>query len=131
MAVFRDEVDITTNPKIGAMWMRRGRHAEVVTPGTNTKRHLPGSLNGRAGELILTEGKRRNADLFLAHLDELRRRYRCHRVIPVICDNAAFHTPARCRRVQAYLERRGHRSRLHFLPTYSPDTNPIERIRWH
>jgi transposase len=38
IAVFQDEVDINTNPKIGSMWMRRGRQAEVVTPGTNAKR---------------------------------------------------------------------------------------------
>jgi acetyl-CoA acetyltransferase len=25
----------------------------------------------------------------------------------------------------------GHRLELHFLPTYSPETNPIERIWWH
>jgi transposase len=131
MAVFQDEVDINTNPKIGSMWMLRGQQAEVVTPGNNTKRYLAGSLIWRTGELILTEGRKRNADLFLAHLDELRRRYRCHRVIHVICDNAAFHTPARCRKVKAYLERWGHRIRIHFLPTYSPDTNPIERVWWH
>ena len=131
MAVFQDEVDINTNPKIGSMWMRRGQQAEVVTPGNNTKRYLSGSLNWRTGELVLTEGKRRNADLFLAHLDELRCRYRRFKVIHVICDNAAFHTPARCGKVKAYLERWGHRVRLHFLPTYSPDTNPIERVWWH
>ena len=39
-AVFEDEVDINTNPKIGSMWMRRGQQAEVLTPGTNTKRYL-------------------------------------------------------------------------------------------
>ena len=131
MAVFQDEVDINTNPKIGSMWMPRGRQAEVVTPGNNTKRYLSGSLNWRTGELILTEGMRRNADLFLAHLDDLRRRFRRFKVIHVICDNAAFHTPARCRKVKAYLERWGHRIKLHFLPTHSPDTNPIERVWWH
>jgi transposase len=31
MAVFEDEVDVNTNPKIGSMWMRRGQQAEVVT----------------------------------------------------------------------------------------------------
>ncbi len=131
MAVFQDEVDINTNPKIGSMWMRRGQQAEVVTPGNNTKRYLSGSLNWRTGELILTEGKRRNADLVLAHLDDLRRRFRRFKVIPVICDNAAFHTPARCRNVKEYVERWGHRIKIHFLPTYSPDTNPIERVWWH
>jgi transposase len=74
IALFEDEVDINTNPEIGSMWMVRGQQAEVVTPGTNTKRYLAGSMNWRTGEVILTEGRRRNADLFLAHLDELRRR---------------------------------------------------------
>ncbi len=131
VAVFQDEVDVNTNPKIGAMWMRRGEQATVVTPGTNVKRYLSGSLNWRTGELVLTEGKPgqgRNTDLFLAHLDELRRRYRRCRVIHVICDNARPHTAAR---VRAYLAPWGHRVRLHFLPTYAPECNPIERVWWH
>ena len=131
IAVFQDEVDINTNPRIGAMWMPRGYQAEVRTPGTNSKRYLAGSLNWRTGELILTEGGRRNADLFLAHLDELRRRLRRYRVIHVICDNAGFHQPERCRKVQQYLAQWGHRVQLHFLPTYAPETNPIERVWWH
>jgi putative transposase len=131
IAVFQDEADVNTNPKIGSMWMPRGRQAEVVTPGTNTKRYLAGSLNWRTGELILTEGKRRNAELFVAHLDELRRRYRCYRVIHVICDNGRFHRPDQCRKVQEYLAKWGHRIVLHFLPCYAPETNPIERVWWH
>jgi len=54
-AVFQDEVDINSNPKIGAMWMRRGQQAEVPTPGTNVKRYLAGSLHWRTGALLLTE----------------------------------------------------------------------------
>jgi len=131
VAVFEDEVDINTNPKIGSMWMRRGQQAEVVTPGQNTKRYLAGSLNWRTGAIFLTAGKKRNADLFLAHLDQLRQRFRRYRVIHVICDNAAFHRPDRCRKVRDYLKRWGHRVRLHFLPTYAPETNPIERVWWH
>ena len=132
MAVFEDEVDVNTNPKIGSMWMRRGQQAEVVTPGTNTKRYLAGSLNWRTGEVVLSEeGSSRNADLFLAHLDDLRHRFRRYHRIHVICDNAVFHRPDRCRQVQRYLAQWGHRIVLHFLPTYSPDTNPIERVWWH
>jgi len=117
-AVFQDEVDVNTNPKIGAMWMPKGRQAEVPTPGTNVKRYLAGSLHWRTGQLLLSRpGKRRNADLFLAHLDELRRRLRRYRVIHVIGDNARFHDPARCRKVREYLRRWGGRIQLHFLPT--------------
>ena len=42
IAVFQDEVDINTNPEIGAMWMPRGEQAEVETPGNNEKRYLAG-----------------------------------------------------------------------------------------
>jgi transposase len=131
IAVFQDEVDINTNPKIGAMWMRRGQQAQVLTPGTNEKRYLAGSLNWRTGALILTEGfpkQGRNAALFVRHLDDLRRHLLCYQKIHVICDNARFHD---CRLVRQYLQHWGHRIVLHFLPKYAPDTNPIERIWWH
>jgi transposase len=128
-AVFEDEVDVNLNPKIGSMWMRRGEQAEVVTPGNNVKRHLAGSLHWRTGTLLVSQpGTRRNAKLFVAHLDDLRRRLRQYRHIHVICDNAKFHD---CRLVQEFLARWGHRISLHFLPTYSPQTNPIERVWWH
>lgn len=131
-AVFQDEVDVNTNPKIGSMWMPKGQQAEVTTPGSNVKRYLAGSLHWRTGELILSApGRRRNADLFVAHLDELRRRFRRYKVIHVICDNARFHDPQRCRKVREYLKRWGHRIVLHFLPTYAPEANPIERVWWH
>jgi len=128
-AVFQDEVDINLNPKIGACWMVRGEQAEVVTPGNNEKRYLAGSLHWRTGQLLLSApGRRRNADLFVAHLDDLRRRLWRYRVIHVVCDNARFHD---CRKVQAFLTRYEGRIVLHFLPKYAPETNPIERVWWH
>jgi len=127
-AVFQDEVDVHLNPKIGSCWMRAGQQAEVVTPGNNVKRHLAGSLIWRTGTLVVSAaGTRRNAELFVAHLDDLRRRLRGYRVIHVVCDNAPFHD---CRRVRDYLRTWGHRLRLHYLPKYAPETNPIERIWW-
>jgi transposase len=129
--VFQDEVDVNTNPKIGSMWMWKGQQAEVETPGTNEKRYLAGSLNWRTGDLILTEGDKgqgRNSALFIRHLEDLRCRLRCYRTIHVICDNAIFHDS---RAVREYLAGCGDRIVIHFLPKYSPDLNPIERIWWH
>jgi putative transposase len=130
IAVFQDEVDINTNPKIGAMWMRRGHQAEILTPGTNEKRYLAGSLNWRTGALLVTAGfskQGRTAALFVRHLDDLRCRLRRYWKIHVICDNARIHA---CQPVQRYLRRWGHRLVLHYLPTYAPETNPIERVWW-
>lgn len=131
IAVFMDEVDINTNPKIGSMWMERGQQAEVLTPGNNEKRYLAGSWDWRSGQLTITEGaahQGRNTDLFLTHLDDLRKRYRCYRVIHVICDNAKSHT---AKRVQHYVAQHGGRIVVHYLPAYAPQTNPIERVWWH
>lgn len=127
--VFQDEVDVHLNPKIGSCWMPRGEQAEVVTPGNNEKRHRAGSLHWRTGTLLVSEpGHRRNAELFVAHLDDLRCRLRGYRRIHVICDNARFH---RCQAVWDYLQQWSDRIVLHFLPTYAPDANPIERVWWH
>ena len=131
VAVFEDEVDINLNPKIGSMWMRRGQQAAVATPGDNEKRYLAGSMNWRTGTLWVTEGRHRDGALFVRHLEDLRLRLRRYRVIHVICDNARFHQAAKCKHLQEYLKRWGHRVRLHYLPTYAPETNPVERVWWH
>jgi transposase len=127
-AVFEDEVDINLNPKIGCMWMRKGQQAEVATPGDNAKRYLAGSLHWRTGALITTEGDKRDGKLFVAHLHELRRRLRRYKVIHVICDNAKFHDG--CWEVWEFCYRYGDRVKLHFLPRYAPELNPIERVWW-
>ncbi|MGB8683595.1 MAG: IS630 family transposase [Candidatus Binatus sp.] len=127
--VFQDEVDVHLNPKIGPCWMVRGEQAEVVTPGNNEKRHLAGSLHWRTGRLLLSApSRRRDATLFVAHLDDLRRQLRSYCVIHVVCDNASFHN---CRAVRDFLARHPGRIVLHSLPKYAPETNPIERIWWH
>ncbi len=128
VAVFEDEVDVATNPKIGSMWMRKGQQAKVVTPGDNTKRYLAGSLNWRTGQVIVTQGEKRDAALFVAHLHELRRRLRRYKKIHVICDNAKFHESWP---VAEFLYQHGERVVLHFLPRYAPECNPIERVWWH
>ena len=130
-AVFQDEVDLNLNPDIGCCWTERGKQAEVLTPGNNIKRYLSGSMSWRSGELIVTQGTRRNAELFVAHLDDLRRHFRHCRRIHVICDNARFHTTEGSRLVRQYMAMHGDRIVLHYLPAYSPQDNPIERVWWH
>ena len=128
-----DEEDVNQNPKVGCMWMRRGQQAAVETPGTNEKRYLAGSIHWRTGRVILTEGKPRegrSAALFCRHLDDLRRAFRHYKVIHVLCDNAGTHTADGSKLVRAYLKEWGHRVKVHYLPKYSPDTNPIERVWW-
>ncbi len=130
-AVFQDEVDINTNPKIGSMGMVRGRQATVETPSNNEKRYLSGSIHWRTGQVFVTAGapkQGRDTALFLAHLDELRSRLRRYRKIHVICDSAKCHTSE-----SVAISSWEHRDRidLHLLSKDSPDCNPIERVWWN
>lgn len=126
-AVFQDEVDLNLNPEIGSMWQEKAKQTEIVTPGNNVKRYLAGSLDWRTKRVISTLGKRRNGELFIAHLAELNRALKHYKVVHVICDNAPFHTS---KAVRAWLAEHP-RIRLVFLPKYSPELNPIERVWWH
>jgi putative transposase len=127
--VFQDEVDINLNPDIGSMWMYRGHQAQVVTPGDNEKCYLAGSLHWRTGVLFTTEGPKRDAELFVRHLHQLRRQLRRYRKIHVICDNAKFHWNSWV--VWEFVAKYGERVVLHFLPKYAPECNPVERVWWH
>ncbi len=130
-AVWQDEVEVHTNPKIGRLGMLVGQQEKVETPGTNKKRHLSGSIPWRTGQVFVTEAAPkhgRHGALFLKHLDELRRRLGRYRKIHVICDNAGGHTSLA---VIQYLGKWEGRIEIHLLPSYSPELNPIERVWWH
>ncbi len=132
-AVFMDEVEVHTNPKVGRRWMRRGQQAAVRTPGTDERRVLAGSLHWRTGRAFLTQGlpdEGRSAALFCRHLDDLRRALRRYRVIHVVCDNARTHRPGGSRLVREYLQQWGGRVVIHYLPVYAPECNPVERVWW-
>lgn len=123
--VHEDEVDLHLNPKIGADWMLRGTQREVVTPGKNQKAYFAGALDVRSGRLHIVEGRRKHSGLFLDLLEHLLRAYPRQRRIHVVLDNYGIH---KSRRVLSWLADRGARIRLHFLPPYSPNDNPIERV---
>jgi transposase len=132
-AVFMDEVDVNLNPEVGCMWMLRGLQATVETPGSNEKRYLAGSIHWRTGRVILTRGRPkegRSAALFCRHLDDLRRAFRHYRVVHVICDNAGTHKPDTSKAVRKYLAEWAGRVVVHYLPTYAPEANPVERVWW-
>jgi transposase len=123
--VYEDEVDIHLNPKIGWDWMPRGLTREVVTPGKNRKAYLAGALDVRSGLVHVVQGERKHSGLFLALLERLLTLYPTARLIHVVLDNYGIHSS---RRVRQWLGDRGQRIRLHFLPPYSPNDNPIERV---
>lgn len=126
VAYYQDEVDIHLNPKIGWDWMFAGEQKKVVTPGNNVKRCVAGGLNAKTKRLRWVIGDRRNSDLFIRFLQCLREAHPEAKTIHVILDNCKAHTSQKVRK--ALKEEFQGVFQLHFLPPYSPEHNPIERL---
>jgi putative transposase len=124
---FQDETKLETNPKVGFCWMRKGKQKPLRTPGTNRKLWISGALNFRTGSFHWVTGERKNDELFMKLLDRLRRTYRCHKQLHLAVDNDSSHTS---KRVEHYMEDRPGRIRLHPLPSWSPESNPVELVWW-
>jgi len=125
VALDEDEVDIHLNPKIGRDWMMRGKQKMVLTPGRNKKRYVAGALSVSGDELVWVEHESKTTDLFLMLLNCLLRTYPKARRIHLILDNYGIHSS---HKANCYLAHCGQRIRLHFLPPYCPQHNPIERV---
>ena len=123
--LYLDEADVDLNPRIGLTYLKRGQQPLVLTPGQNVKYYIAGALNARTGCVLYSHGPRKNSELFVHALDVLRSAYRRARTIHVILDNYVIH---KSRYTLDALEKIGKRIQLHFLPPYSPEHNPIERL---
>lgn len=122
--VYEDEADIHLNPKVGLDWMARGQQNRLLTPGKNKKAYVAGTLDVRDGQVLWTGGLSKTSALFVAMLQVLDTHYTAARQIHVVLDNYGIH---KSREVARALQKMP-RIRLHFLPPYCPDHNPIERL---
>lgn len=122
---YQDEADVHLNPKLGMAYMKRGQQLVVLTPGKNVKRYLFGALNARTGRVIHSISDTKNSVAFVESLKYLQAAYRRARVLHLVLDNDVIHKSSV---VQRYLATATNRVVLHFLPPYSPNDNPIERL---
>lgn len=122
---YLDEADIDLNPRIGLCYIKRGDQPLVLTPGKNVKYYIGGVLNARTGTVLYAHGPRKNSDLFIDSLHVINHAYRRAKKIHLILDNYIIH---KSRKTKRALEQFGGRIQLHFLPPYSPEHNPIERL---
>src|SRR6185295_2908085 len=122
---FADELDINLLPKVGYQWMPKGEQVEVMTPGTNEKRYLAGTLDLTTGTITHCVWYRKQTGLFLDLLETLERTHPApfFSHLTVVADNAKIHKAAK---VQQWLAAHP-RFEVLYLPTYCPRANPIER----
>jgi transposase len=121
---YEDEVDINFNPKMGSDWYFKGQQKRIITPGKNQKYYLAGCFDIQTGKIFYTGYGRKNSQLFINMLEELKRHHHHAKTLTVILDNYSIHTS---QLVKAWLEQNPTVTLL-FLPVYSPWLNKIERL---
>lgn len=92
-----------------------------------TRRSIPlfGAVNLRGGQMHALFCEPFNGDTFTVFLSTLLRRRARRRKMVVISDNASYHKSPP---VRAFLAQCQARLELLYLPPYSPELNPIERV---
>lgn len=125
----QDEADLSLLPTLTRTWMVRGEQLKVKAPGTNEKRSVSTAIDLAEGTLLWRTDDRRCADQFCATLHQCAERSTSRgRLAVLLTDNAKGHRVGKTGIVRSGLDEHAGRVVLAFLPTYSPDLQPTERL---
>jgi len=124
-----DEVSIGLIYPLVKSWMKQGQQTKLpMTTGKRLFQHLVGVLNWRSEEVYCYPLERINSEALIGFLEWLFIEIYPDQTIVLVMDNASWH---HSRAVQAALACFETRVLVLWLPSYSPDLNPIERFWKH
>jgi transposase len=123
---FMDGVHPTHNVQPAYGWIQTGIRKEILTNTGRSRVNLSGAIDVINHNILVQEDKMLNAAATISFLKKIESAYPTKRCIHLFCDNARYY---RNKEVTKYLTIS--KIRLHFLPPYSPNLNPIERLwKW-
>ncbi|HCJ6522164.1 TPA: IS630 family transposase [Enterobacter cloacae] len=122
--LFIDGVHPTQWTKLAYGWMLKGRKTAVETTGSRTRLNLMGALNLKdIGRTVIREYDTINAENIARFFIAIRETYPVMQKVHIILDGAGYHRSELVKE-WAYVMN----IELHWLPPYSPNLNPIERL---
>lgn len=121
--VFMDSVHPTQATKLSYGWIRKGKTKHVGTSASRTRLNIVGAIElGKLSEALTAQYERINTESIIDFLGQVRDRYGL-KPVHLILDQAGYHCASLVAKRAAELN-----IKLHFLPPYSPNLNPIERL---
>lgn len=123
---FMDGVHPTHNIQPACGWIKKGVRKELPANTGRSRINLSGAIDVISHNILIQEDRTLNAESTIRFFKKIEEAYPFKRKIHVFCDNASYY---RNKLVKEYLEKS--KVALHFLPPYSPNLNPIERLwKW-
>jgi transposase len=120
---FADSVHPQHQTQLVYGWILKGERKEIATTGRQYRLNFIGGICLEGHRFIYQQADKVNGDSIASFLCELRRLNPGKRNIHLIWDRAGYH---RDKEVQAFAKHLA--IKLHYLPPYSPNLNPIERL---
>ena len=120
---FMDATHPSQATKVTCGWIKKGHDNSVETTGSRSRLNIIGALNLKEiGSAIIRRYDTVNSEFIMEFLADVRAKNNNLR-IHMILDGAAYH---RSKVVKEHAELLN--IELHYLPPYSPNLNPIERL---
>ena len=120
---FMDGVHPTHNTKTTYGWIKKGKRKEIRTNTGRQRLNISGALDIVSKKVVAREDITLNANTTIEFLVKLEKAYPLANEVHVFCDNARYY---KNKEVGRFLEHS--KIKMHFLPPYSPNLNPIERL---
>ena len=120
---FGDEAGFEGDPRPRQRWVKRGSNPTQGYYGGHVRQNIIGAVNPKSGQLVSLIVPHCDSEVFQAFLDtmaqETEEQKSGSRRVCLVLDNASWHKSKRLN---------WHHIEPVYLPPYSPDFNPIERI---
>ena len=121
--LFGDGVHPTMATKITYGWIRKGTDKPIATVASRTRMNLMGALNLQTMGIVYRSYETINSCAMNEYFTALRTAYTAATKIHLILDRGPYNTS-----LQTQKSAKEHGIVLHYLPAYSPNLNPIERV---
>ena len=122
--LFMDAVHPTQATKITSGWIRKGVDKIINTTGSRTRLNIVGAIElNNLSAAVFEQFKTVNGEAIIEFFRKIRAAYPSKAVIHMVLDGAGYH-----RSQEVVDEAKKLEIKLHYLPPYSPNLNPIERL---
>jgi transposase len=126
--LFQDECSLSNTATLSATWSPKGKQPEIPCKQRPKERVTGfGTVNPLTGQLVANFDQKGNANTFKRHLKKVLRAYKGKRNIIMYVDNVRFH---HAKALKPFLSAHPELE-IRYLPAYSPDLNPVERVWWY
>lgn len=121
--LFMDSVHPTQATKLSYGWIRTGKKKEISTTAGRTRLNIVGAIQlGQLADTLTSQYDTINAESIVDFMEKIRFHYD-KKTVHLILDQSGYHRAGLVAEKAAEFN-----IKLHFLPPYSPNLNPIERL---